>query len=81
MVKIPPASAGDKGLIPGLSRSSGGRKWQLTPVFLLGKSHGQRILTGYTQFMGLQRVGHDLVTKQQRDIYVPKTLCKSSVHS
>ena len=24
------------------------RKWQLTPVFLLGKSHGQRSLAGYS---------------------------------
>ena len=24
------------------------RKWQLTPVFLLGKSHGQRSLEGYS---------------------------------
>ena len=23
------------------------RKWQLTPAFLLGKSHGQRSLAGY----------------------------------
>ena len=25
------------------------RKWQPTPVFLPGKSHGQRILVGYSQ--------------------------------
>ena len=31
------------------------RKWQLTPVFLFGKSHGQRSLGGL-QFMGLQKV-------------------------
>ena len=24
------------------------RKWQPTPVFLLGESHGQRILAGYS---------------------------------
>ena len=34
------------------------RKWQPTPVFLPGDSHGQRS----QQFMGT-RVGHDLVTK------------------
>ena len=33
------------------------RKWRLTPVFLPGKSHGQRSL------VGLQRVRPDLVTK------------------
>ena len=34
------------GLISGLERSPRGRKWQLTPVFLPGKSHGQRSLMG-----------------------------------
>ena len=33
------------------------RKWQPTPVFLPGKSHGQRSLVGYSPW-GLQRVGH-----------------------
>ena len=33
------------------------RKWQPTPVFLPGKSHGQR--TGGIQSMGLQIVRHD----------------------
>ena len=37
------------------------RKWQPTPVFLPGKSHGQRSLEGYSS---LQRVRHDLATKQ-----------------
>ena len=32
------------------------RKWQPTPVFFLGKSHGQRSLAGS---MELQRVEHD----------------------
>jgi len=40
------------------------RRWQPTPVFLPGKSHGQRSLAGYTPW-GRKRVGHDLVTKQQ----------------
>ena len=30
-----------------------------TPVFLPGKSHGQRNLADYIQFMGLKRVRHD----------------------
>ena len=34
------------------------RKWQPTPTFLPGKSHGQRTLGGL-QSMGLLRVGHD----------------------
>ena len=43
------------------------RKWQPTPVFLPRKSHQQRSLAGYS--MGLQRVGHDLMTKQQLSDY------------
>ena len=41
------------------------RKWQPTPVFLLGKSHGQRSLAG-NSLWGCKRVNHDLTTKQQR---------------
>ena len=41
-------SAGVPGSIPGLGRSPGERKWQPTPVLLPGKSHGQRILVGYS---------------------------------
>ena len=43
VVGKPPTDAGDVGLIPGLTRSPGGEKWQLTPVFLSGKSHGQKL--------------------------------------
>ena len=47
VVKNPPANAGDRfdlwvGKIPWR------RVWQPTPVFLLGKSHGQRSLEGYS---------------------------------
>ena len=51
VVKNPPANAGDArhvGLTPRSGRSSGGEKWQLTPVFLPGKFHGQRSLAGYS---------------------------------
>ena len=41
------------------------RKWQRTPVFLPGKSHGQRSLAGYSPW-GRKRLRHDLVTKQQQ---------------
>jgi hypothetical protein len=34
------------------------RKWQPTPVFLLGESHGQRSLADCNP-RGSQRVGHD----------------------
>ena len=49
-------------LSPGLGRSPGERR---TPGFLHGKipwTEGP----GRLQFMGYQRVGHDLVTKQQQ---------------
>ena len=37
------------------------RKWQLTPVFLPGKSHGQRSLAGYSPWG--RKVGHDWAAK------------------
>ena len=51
-------NAGDLGSVPGSGRSPWRREWQPTPVFLLGKSHGQRRLDGL-QSMGSQR--HDWV--------------------
>ena len=41
------------------------RKWQPTPIFLPGKSHGQRSLEGYSAW-GVKRLRHDLNTKQQQ---------------
>ena len=43
------------------------RKWQLIPVFLSGKSHGQRSLAGHCPW-GHKRVKHDLATKQQQQV-------------
>ena len=40
------------------------RKWQPAPVFLPGKSHGQRSLAGYSSCV-CKRVGHDFAIKQQ----------------
>ena len=39
------------------------RKWQPTPLFLPGKSHGQRSLVGYSPW-ARKRVSHDIATKQ-----------------
>ena len=50
MVKNLPANAGDAGdtgSIPGSGRPLS-IKWQPTPVFLPGKSHGQRGLAGFS---------------------------------
>ena len=35
------------GSVPGSGRVQGGGKWQPTPVFMSGKSHGPRSLVGY----------------------------------
>ena len=39
-----------------------------TPIFLPGKSHGQRSPVGYSPW-GCKRVGRDLATKQQQQHY------------
>ena len=46
VVKNMPVKAGDAGSIPGSGKIPWRRKWQPTPVFLPGKSHGQRSLVG-----------------------------------
>ena len=43
------------------------RKWQPMPVFLPGKSHGQRSLAGYCPWHR-RRVRHDLVTKTRTKV-------------
>ena len=45
------------------------RKWPPTPVFLPGKSHGQKSLEGYSPW-GHKRVGHNLATKQQHSSFI-----------
>ena len=59
------------------------RKWQPTPVFLPGKSHGQRSLVGYSPW-GHKRVGRDWVTKEQHNyllsfIYHSFGLCREGI--
>ena len=60
-----PAWAGDMGSIPGSGKIPWRRNWQPTPVFLSGKSHGQRSLTGYNPW-GHKRIRQNLVAKQQQ---------------
>ena len=49
MVKKQPAYAGDTGLSHSwVGKIPWRRKWHPTPVFLPGKSHGQRSLAGYS---------------------------------
>ena len=47
VVKNWPANAGDM-FNPWIGNMSWRRKWQFISVFLLGKSHGQRSLVGYS---------------------------------
>ena len=44
-------NAGGPGSIPGSRRPSGEGKWQPTPVFLFGKSHGWRSLAVYSPWV------------------------------
>ena len=70
-MKNPPVNTGntkDVSSIPGSKR-----KWQPTPVFLPGESHGQRTLVGYSLW-GRRRVGQDLATKQQKRVEYALTL-------
>ena len=51
VVKNPPANEGDvtrSGFNPWVGKIPWRRKWQPTPVFLPGESHGQRNLAGYS---------------------------------
>ena len=52
-----PCSMGDRGSIPGLGRTPGGRAWQPTPVFLSGESPWTEE-PGKLQSKGSQRVEH-----------------------
>ena len=63
-------------------------KWQHTPVFLLGKSHGKWSLVGYSPW-GPKRVRYDLATKQQQKIiyflvkkliFIKHELCTKDLH-
>ena len=65
-----PAHAGDTGSI-WARQNPWRRQWQSTTVFLLGNSHGQRSLVGYSPW-GHKRVRHDLATKQAMIKYKQK---------
>ena len=54
------------------------RKWQPAPVFLPGKSDGQRSLVGYSP-QGCKRIGPSVVTKEQQNLSNTNTNMPSSV--
>ena len=55
VVENPPANAGDVGSIPG-QEDPLEKEMQPTPVFLPGKSHGQRSLAGYSPWCHKSRM-------------------------
>ena len=65
VVENPPENAGDVrdvgGFDPWIGKVPWRRKWQPTPVFLPGKSHGQRSLAGYSPW-GLRHKGWTLLS-------------------
>ena len=69
--KEPTCSAGDAG-DPWAWKIPQKRRWQPTPLFLLGKSHGWKNLGGYRPpcGLGLQRVRHDWATKHTHTMVV-----------
>ena len=71
VVKNLSANAADISFNPWVGKIPWRRKWQPTPVFLLGKSHEQRSLAGYNPW-GCKRVGHNLVTKTTQHLWVRK---------
>ena len=64
MVKNPPANTGDKGSIPGLGRSPGEENGNPLQYSCLGNPMDRG--PGGLQPVGSQRVGHNLVTKQEQ---------------
>ena len=64
--KEPACQCRRHGFKPWIRKIPWRRKWQPTPLFLPGKSHGQRNLLGYLLFMGVAKVRYDLVNKQQQ---------------
>ena len=54
----------ETGFDPWIRKIPWSRKWQPTPVFCL-ENPMDRGAWQSTQSMGLQRIGHELVTKQQ----------------
>ena len=64
-----------RGFYPWVGKISWRKKWQPIPVFLPGKSHGQRSLMGYSPQQH-KRVSHNLSTKQQHTQPTGQSLTK-----
>ena len=67
MIKNPPASAGDLGLVPGSERSPGGGNGNPLQYSCLENPMDRRVWWAIVH--GISRVGHDLVTKPPPSIW------------
>ena len=84
VVKNPPANADrpkKPGFDPWVGKIPWRRAWQLTPVFLPGKSHGQRSLVGCSPYRHTkyrtwlkQLSTHDCLTRVGRTTWMPNSL-------
>ena len=71
MVKNPPTIAGDTGVVSsvlGSGRSPGKGNGNALQFSYLGNPMDRGAWTGGLQSMGLQKVRHELVTKQQQQV-------------
>ena len=78
MVKNLPANPRDVGLILGFEKIPWRKKWQPTPVFLLGKSHGQRSLADYDPW-GHKQLDVTEVTSHTRTHCAYKVPCTQGI--
>ena len=65
VIQNPPANAGGCGFNSWVRMILWRRKWQPTPVFLPGKSHGQRTLVGYVPWAHKEPDTTEQLTLQQ----------------
>ena len=65
-------------LNPWVGKIPWNRKWQPAPVFLPGKSHGQRNLAGYSPW-GHKRVGYDWVHTGTSSYWIYILLCQMEI--
>jgi len=77
-----PANAGDvrDSFDPWVGNIPWRKKWQPTPGYLPGKSHGQRSLAGYGPW-NRKRVRHDLATTTTKSLDVHLRCCHPGLKS
>ena len=71
---------GRPGFDPWIGKISWRRKWQPTPVFLPGESHGRRSLVGYSP-RGSKKVRHDWATSLSLSLSLPEQKIEVQTHS